>query len=123
MSATLGLNSLKIEYAGKVVHIPNNNIARLMYYLSVVANVIQYKENNKFLDHNNYLQLTEEEKDAVYKLALLMNPKIFIEAGIFVVDPDLVPQGKINDFLKITDERIGVHVNQEIMMQEELSKF
>ena len=100
MSATLGLNSLKIEYAGKVVHIPNNNIARLMYYLSVVANVIQYKENNKFLDHNNYLQLTEEEKDAVYKLALLMNPKIFIEAGIFIVDPDLVPQGKINDFLK-----------------------
>ena len=87
-----------------------------MYYLSVVANVIQYKENNKFLDHNNYLQLNEEEKEAVYKLALLMEPKIFIEAGIFLVEPSLVPQGRLNDFLKITDERIGVHVNQEIMI-------
>ena len=91
MSATLGVKSLKIEFAGKVVSVPNDNIARLMYYLSVVANVIQYKENNKFLEYNNYLQLNEEEKEEVYKLALLMKPEIFIEAGIFKVDPCLVP--------------------------------
>ena len=87
-----------------------------MYYLNVVMDVIQYKAESRLRDFNNYFQLSEEEKQAVYKLALLLNPKIFIEAGIFIVDPSWVPQGKINDFLKITDEKIGVHVNEEIII-------
>ena len=116
MSATLGLNSLKIEFTGKTITVPQNNIARLMYYLSVVMDVIQYKAESRLIDFNNYSQLSEEEKVAIYKLALLLNPKTFIDKGIFLVDPSLVPRGKINDFLKITDERIGIHVNDEIMI-------
>ena len=34
--ATLGINSLKIEQIGKKVEVPNNDYARLMYYLESV---------------------------------------------------------------------------------------
>ena len=84
MSATLGLNSLKIEFTGKTITVPQNNIARLMYYLSVVMDVIQYKAESRLIDFNNYSQLSEEEKVAVYKLALLLNPKnIYRQRHIF----------------------------------------
>jgi len=56
MSATLGLNSLKIEFTGKTITVPQNNIAGLMYYLSVVMDVIQYKAESRLIDFNNYSQ-------------------------------------------------------------------
>ena len=42
MSATLGYNSLKVEAIGQKVYVPDNDYARLMYYLSCVFTVIQY---------------------------------------------------------------------------------
>ena len=66
-----------------------------------------------------YLQtIKNDERASIYKLALIMNPKIFIEAGIFIVDPDLVPSGQMNNFQEITDERIGFHVNEQILIGE-----
>ena len=46
----------------------------------------------------------------------LFNPKIFINASIFIVNEDLLPNNTANEFYKITDERIGVHVNQQVMI-------
>ena len=62
MSATLGINKLSVERTGVEVQVPNNNLARLMYYLSCIFNVIQYNENNKLSDYKNYFYLTNEEK-------------------------------------------------------------
>ena len=51
MSATLGLNSLKIKFTGKVVNVPENIIAKLMYYLSCISTEIQNNETNIFTDY------------------------------------------------------------------------
>ena len=42
MSATLGINRLKIESTGQTVNVPTDNYAKLMYYLKCVFTVIQY---------------------------------------------------------------------------------
>ena len=116
MSATLGINKLLVEKIGTKVQLPNNDLARLMYYLNCVFSVIQYDQNNKISDYKRYYNLNEEEKALVYTLAILFNPKIFISAGVFIVNPELLSDNNANEFFKITDERIGVHVNQEIMI-------
>ena len=116
MSKTLGLNRLKIEFTGNIVTVPNDNIAKLMYYLSCVASVIQYNLDYKLRDYKNYFRLNPEEKTAVYTQAVKLNPKIFIEAGVFKVGSEFLRKGNMNEFIKITDERIGVHVNQELMI-------
>ena len=79
MSATLGINKLKIEPVGSTVTVPNNNIAKLMYYLSCVLKVIQYNQNSKLIDFEHYYNLNNEEKKLVYQLALLFKPEIFLE--------------------------------------------
>ena len=116
MSASYGINHLSLEKIGVEVQVPNNNLARLMYYLSCIFTVIQYNENNKFSDYTHYYYLNEEEKKTVFTLAGLFEPKIFFEAKVFVPDNGILTGNFGNEFFKITDERIGVHVNQEIII-------
>ena len=112
MSATLGINKIKVEAYGVRTTVPNDNIAKLMYYLKCVLNVIDYDRKGKLTDYSNYNNLNNEERKAVIELAILFNPKLFIEAGIFVVNSDLLPDYSGNNFYKISDETIGVYVNQ-----------
>ena len=116
MSINLDFNSLNVEKIGRTVNVPNNDLARLMYYLNCVASVIQYDEDNKLTDYQNYHMLTKKEEDVVYGLAALFNPKIFMNAGVFILDDRLVPNNSSNQFYKITDDRIGIKVNQEIVI-------
>ena len=116
MSATLGINHLSVERTGIKVEVPNNNLARLMYYLSCIFNVIQYNDNNDLSDYKHYYNLNQEQKKTVYALAILFDPKIFLGAKIFILDNGALTGDFGNEFFKITDERVGVHVNQEIMI-------
>ena len=116
MSATFGFNDLKVRATGYIVQVPNNDIARLMYYLSCVDTFINYGEEDMFTDYQHYYLLTGPERMALLQLVALFNPKIFIDAGIFIVDPNLVPDDMDNQFYEITDDRIGIHVNEGIMI-------
>ena len=116
MSATFGMNKFSVQRTGVQVEVPNNNLARIMYYLSCVFNTIQYNESNKLSDYQHYYYLNEDEKKAVYALAVLLNPKLFLDANIFILDDGTLTGNFGNEFFKITDERIGVHVNQELMI-------
>lgn len=116
MSASFGINKLQLRAYGEATTVPNNNIAKLMYYLDCVSTVIEYDKYNILTDYQHYYELTFEQKKAVYELALLLHPKIFIDAGIFIVDPALLIDDLSNKFYKITDETIGVHANQQIVV-------
>ena len=39
-------------------------------------------------------------------------------AGVFILDESLIPYNFNNEFYQITDQRIGIHINQEIMIRE-----
>ena len=116
MNGTLIDTTLKVEGFGVTAHVPNNDIAKLMYYLDCVFAVIEYEQDSKFTDYQHYYNLNVNEQNAVCALALLFNPKILIDAKIFIVDPNLVPAGTSNQFYKITDQRVGIHVNEEVMI-------
>ena len=77
MSASLGINHLSVQRIGVSVEVPNNNLARLMYYLSCIFTVIQYDENNQLSDYKHYYNLNEDEINTVYSLSVLFDPKIF----------------------------------------------
>ena len=66
-------------------------------------------------DYQNYDELSGEQFLAVYQIAKLLNPSIFINAGIFIVNQKYLFD-KNNQFYEITDETIGAHVNSEIMI-------
>ena len=106
----------RIYAFGERTSVPNDNVAKLMYYLSCVDIVINYNEIDRLTDYQNYDLLTKDDMVELFKLVLLFNPKIFIDAGIFIIDESLLPYDLDNQFYKITDERIGIYVNDEIMI-------
>ena len=114
MSATLGMKNTTVKMFGGKANVPNNIMAKLMYYLHCVVTVIQY-ENSVLTDYQNYDELSGKELLAVYDVAKLLNPSLFINAGIFILDQRLLVDTD-NQFYEITDETVGVHVNQEIMI-------
>ena len=116
MAANLLYNNLEVEPIGVNVTIPGNDIARLMYYLSCVATVIDHDKADILIDYEHYYLLSEAEKDLLIELASLFNPLIFLDAGIFIRDDSLIPPDADNEFYQITDHRIGIHVNEEVMI-------
>lgn len=116
MSTTIGLNRVRLNIYGDEVMIPNDNIAKLMYYLSCVSTVIDYNEPNILTDFKNYARLDNKGRQIVYELATLLNPQLFIDKGIFIVNADLLPDHLPNKFVTMTDETIGIHANKEIII-------
>ena len=101
---------------GNEVKVPKNKLAKLMYYLDCVFTVIQYDENSRLTDFQNYYLLSKEEEQTVLGLVALFNPKVMVDLSLFIVSPTLVPYGSTNEFYQITDDRIGVHVNSEVVI-------
>ena len=116
MSVSLGYQSLNVKPIGQTVTVPDNSLARLMYYLDCVFTVIQYDQSSRLTDYQNYYLLSKEEEQTVLGLVALFNPKIMSDLSLFIVSRDLVPYGSSNEFYQITDDRIGVHVNSEVVI-------
>ena len=66
-----------------------------------VSTVIEY-DSNILTDYKNYDNLTVDELVSVYEFAKLLDPLLFINAGIFIVNPDLLPNSTLNQFYKFT---------------------
>ena len=105
-----------IKAIGQRTSVPDNDLARLMYYLSCVDTVIQYHEIDRLTDYQNYDSLDVEDITVLLELVILFNPKFLVDKGIFILDESLLPNDLDNQFYQITDERIGIHINNEIMV-------
>ena len=116
MTDNLNNNRIQVQPIGKVVNIENNDIARLMYYLYCVNTVISHENSDRLTDYGHYYRLNKEEEELLLKLVVAFNPKLFIDAGIFIVDQNLLPYNMDNEFYQITDERIGIHINEELVI-------
>ena len=116
MSVSLGYQSLNVKPIGQTVTVADNSLARLMYYLDCVFTVIQYDQSSRLTDYQNYYLLSKEEEQTVLGLVALFNPKVMSDLSLFIVSRNLVPYGSSNEFYQITDDRIGVHVNSEVVI-------
>ena len=68
-----------VQEKGVSVSIPNNDIAKCMYYLQCVCAVIDCDDANVhlFTNYRNYWALSDDEDEMVYKLCLMCSPDVF----------------------------------------------
>ena len=113
MQANLGYNKLTVKDNSVNTNIPDNDVARLMYYLNCVSCVLKYNGFSQYTNYNAYYLLSNEDKINLLKLAILFNPDIMMEVGVFVKLEDL---DCANRFFEITDEEMKIHANREIVI-------
>ena len=116
MSLEFKSQNLNIKAIGSKVTVPDNNLAKLMYYLHCVFSVIQLEGNDQYTQYQNYNLVTKEEEIEIIGLVKLYEPKIMIKLSLFIVDPYLVPSDVSNEFFELTDERINFHIDKNIMI-------
>ena len=116
MQANIRYGKLKIKDDTHIVKVPNDDLARLMYYLSCVFTVLNYNGFSKYTNYKNYEEISYSPNDfnKVLELAEKFNPIVMVNAKIFIINENL---GEIeNRFLEITDERLNFHACKEIIV-------
>lgn len=67
--------------------VPNNSIARLMYYLNSICTLVPIDDQGKFAKlrrYQNYLSLNQDEIDVLIQITALINPKVLLNNCLFV---------------------------------------
>ena len=91
--------------------VPNDDSAKLMYYLYCVSTVLDYDGFGPFIDYKGYYLMPRELLGTLIKFALLFDPKLLIDARVFIEDPDL---DMVNRFYAIQDKTMNFNINDEI---------
>ena len=116
MSLNVGYESLSVREASSSTTIPKHRLAKLMYYLYCVFKVIQYDGAEKYTDYRDYDLLSSEEERTVLELAKLFTPKLMSQLSLFLIGYDYVPDSSYNKFYEVTNDKIGLHINSEVMI-------
>ena len=78
--------------------IANDKLAKLMYYLSYVFQIIDYQIKERYYYYPNYYILTRGEQETILKLANMFRPEIM--KNLFLFNSDLIPPKQENEFMK-----------------------
>ena len=100
------------------IDIPDNKLAKLMYYLQCVFTVIESDAEKRYTNYNNYYLLSKLEEQTVLGLVSTFNPTLMIELNLFKIEPDFVPIGKENEFYDISDEKFEGKIKSEVTIAE-----
>lgn len=104
-----------VKESGRKVIVPDNDVAKLMYYLYCVTlgcgmDIIQ----DDLVDYAQYYCLSATRKDAVFKAAFVYSPDEFKNKPLFV-DED-IPGATDNTFYEVNTVLDLVAVQENIML-------
>lgn len=119
MAAAFGRLQLQVEKTGTSAAVPNNQKAKLMYYLKCICILLELGSDDSDLcrlkDYKNYALLTEDETNKLIFLCTLISPTLLINKCIFQ-DDDMCGDHE-NQFYKIQAVRNRMVVASNIIIR------
>lgn len=114
--ATFQSTHFDFKKTGTVASVPNADIAKIMYYIDCVCNVIDYNDGNiqRYRNYNNWAGMSDEEDRLIFILALALSPDE-LEGRVFFNNPQLCPDAG-NEFYEIGQVRNQIMVVQSIVI-------
>ena len=113
---------MEIKLVERNLAIPDNRMAKLMYYLDCLVNIIDLDDGtvnlDRLTDYEHYYNLTEEEQKTVAGLCIVSSPEALEQFSLLLVKPELLPNGSGNEFFDIKDPRLGVEVPEAVTFAE-----
>ena len=98
--------------------VPNNKLAKLMYYLDCVFTVIESDIEKRYINYNNYYLLTKLEEEKILNFVSQYNIELMKELNLFQIEPDFVPINKKNEFYDISDEIFEGKIKSEVIIDD-----
>ena len=116
MALVLSYQCLGIQRTGNSCQVPENKLAKLMYYLDCAFSTLDIRCYSDYTDYYNYRNLTRIQEQYVLSLARTYNPTFMLDNQLFIIRPNLVDYGFSNQFYQITDKRIGIRANSQVFI-------
>ncbi len=81
-------NQIGLHHAGAPASIPNNDVARLMYYFDCVCSAIEYTDNDmqRYRNYRNWSSLSYAEVRVLVALCYALSPDVFNNKVFFQSD-------------------------------------
>jgi hypothetical protein len=117
MAAFLQQTDFEIERTGVTASVPNNDVARLMYYMKCVCTAIdcnQDPEIQRFTNYHNWSYLSFDERKALVVGCYTFSPdilenKVFFHSNVLCVD-------SLNEFYTVSQVRHQILAAESIII-------
>jgi hypothetical protein len=117
MAAYLQSNEIEIERFGTLVNVPNNDVARLMYYLQCVCTAIECDQDSdiqRYTNYNNWARLSIEEQKALLVVCYTFSPDVLDDKVFF--HSDALCGNSANEFYRINQVRHQILAAESIII-------
>lgn len=109
-------NKYGAENIGKTVTVPNDCVARLMYYLDCFETVTEFGIPYALRDYSNYRSLDTDDKRNLLQICETLTIRVLQEAKLFIMVAENQLKDTSNEFYKLTKETQTVGLTREIMI-------
>ena len=118
MAFAIGSSKLSIEATGTTVTIPNDNKAKLMYYINCICSALDMDTSDseniqRLRDYRNY-NLSVDETAQLFVFCAILSPDILLNKVIF--QSDELCGDRVNQFYKISKVQNRFVVTNSILI-------
>ena len=120
---SLGRTEISVKAVGVTVTVPNNDIARLMYYFNCVCSCVEPDSSytiRRLKDYNNYASLSRDEEAQLLAICLALSPDKLI-GTIFFPSDDC--GGSNNEFLELSAVKTKLVVAESLVVGGQSKKI
>ena len=119
----MNYQKLDVKQTRYYANTPDNALAKLMYYLACVFRVVQFDGAERYINYSQYDSLSSEEEKTVLNLVSIFNPKVMVDNYLFLIDQKLIPPNQSNQFFELSDNRLAIPINSEVIIGGESRKI
>jgi hypothetical protein len=119
MAAVIGSTQIHVKKIGSSTTVPDNPIAKLMYYFNCVCYCIEADDDyttRRLRDYNNYSSLSSQEEAQLLILCLALSPDKLIGSIFLPASDDEDFDGMSGRFYELSAVSTRVLVSESIMV-------
>ena len=123
MAAMMGRVQISVKDTTTPTTVPNDPIAKLMYYFDCVASCVEFESSDavqRLRDYKNYTRLTSDEKAKLLALCLALSPDKLI--GV-IFHPSSDCGGFSNKFLELNAVKTNLVVTDSLVVGGQSKKI
>lgn len=110
-------DEIGFKHTGVTVTVPNNDVARLMYYLQSVCTAVECEQDSdirRFTNYANWYSLSVNEQEVLLAICYKFSPDVLDDKVFF--QNDALCGDSLNDFLEISQVRHQFLVAESIVI-------
>lgn len=120
MALVSNRNQVGLENTSTIVGVPDNPLARLMYYLHCMCSVLSLNEPgiNRLTNYKSYFLLNEEEKVSLLLFCAKLNPITLTGQCLINNEKIRATAGRDNEFYNVNNQSMTFAASESVVVGE-----